>query len=382
MALPFNTSIVFRGPSAGPAAPSFFSARGFGRYVATRFFPAADLHGHRPAVLTRSRLSALSAPVAPYARLRFFPPCASCLPARAHSARCCPRVRSSRPSSSALPRVSRSRLLSCGTFPREPATRLFDGSFAPTPTSRDRFARQAPSEPLTGFPPSSLAPGVVHSLSGHTACATFWVSIWVSIWLYYYFPPNPPRSPLFRSSCSPPSWRSACARAALLGPCFKTGRVPPVRVPRFRYCFASFHSAPALLFSFPSRYFSSIGLRLLFSLRCFAPPLRRALPSTPTLSFFIFHGRFTLFAELPLLLSFFLSYSTLPPVRCGLFPFRSPLLRESVFVSFPLRTGMLASPRFSHSSCPFCYFFFLSPPLRLSSFAQPRGPQYNYYYFC
>jgi len=39
------------------ALPSIFARRGFGRYVATRFLAAADLHGHRPAVPTRARAS-------------------------------------------------------------------------------------------------------------------------------------------------------------------------------------------------------------------------------------------------------------------------------------------------------------------------------------
>jgi len=160
------------GASGGLQAPSIFSAHGFGRKVATHFLAGADLHGHRPAVLTRARLSRLcTSSAAPYPRARFTPPRACCLPARAHTARCCARVRSSRPPSSALPRATQAGRLSCGTFRREPATRGFDWSFAATPTSRDRFARQAPSELLPGLPPASLAAGVVHLLSGRCARA-------------------------------------------------------------------------------------------------------------------------------------------------------------------------------------------------------------------
>lgn len=152
----------------------------------------------------RPAFAAVRVPAAPYPCARFSPPRACCLPARAHTARRCARVRSSRPPSSALPRATRARRLSCGTFRREPATRRFDWSFAATPSSRDRFARQAPSEPLPGLPPASLAPGVVHRLSGRCARAL--------------------GSPGVRARRAPCSRRSARARAALLGPCFKTGR--------------------------------------------------------------------------------------------------------------------------------------------------------------
>lgn len=178
---------------------------------------------------------ALRLPAAPYARARFGPPRAPCLPGPAHRARRCPRLRSSRPPSSALPRATPARPLSCGTFRPEPATRPFDGSFAATPRSRGRFARQAPSEPLPGLPPPSLSPGVVHRLSGRAARAR-------------------------RSARAPRSPRSARARAALLGPCFKTGRPLAPAARACAPCFAPFHSAPAPLFSLPSRYFSAIGL--------------------------------------------------------------------------------------------------------------------------
>lgn len=157
----------------------------------------------------RPAFAAVRVPAAPYPCARFTPPRACCLPARAHTARRCARVRSSRPPSSALPRATRARRLSCGTFRREPATRRFDWSFAATPSSRDRFARQAPSEPLPGLPPPSLAPGVVHRLSGRCARA-----LRVSCLL----------ACLLRARRAPSSRRSARPRAALLGPCFKTGR--------------------------------------------------------------------------------------------------------------------------------------------------------------
>jgi len=162
----------------------------------------------RPAFL------ALRLPAAPYPCARFFPLRAPCLPGDAHGARRCARVCSSRPPSSALPRATRARPLSCGTFRREPATRRFDGSFAATPSSRDRFARQAPSEPQAGLPPPSLSPGVVHRLSGRCARA-----------LCLPGAPRPPRSVLrtFRSRARSAPWSvfqdgprtaSAAARAS------------------------------------------------------------------------------------------------------------------------------------------------------------------------
>lgn len=56
--------------------------------------------------------------------------------------------------------------LSLGTFRREPATRRFDESFAPTRRSAERFARQYPFGPPPGFPPASPCPRVGHRLSG------------------------------------------------------------------------------------------------------------------------------------------------------------------------------------------------------------------------
>ena len=138
-------------------------------------------------------------------RARFGPLRAPCLPGHAHRARRGACVRSSRLSSSALPRAPPARPLSCGTFRPEPATRQFDGSFAATPSSRDRFARQAPSEPLPGLPPPSLSPGVVHRLSGQ-------VSGVIYLSLQLRTPTRPKYYILATHSIN-----------LLLGPCYKTG---------------------------------------------------------------------------------------------------------------------------------------------------------------
>lgn len=62
-------------------------------------------------------------------------------------------------------------LLSWGKLQVEPATRWFDWSFAPIPRFDDRFARQNRYEPPSGFPLTSLYPGIVHHLSGPIKCA-------------------------------------------------------------------------------------------------------------------------------------------------------------------------------------------------------------------
>lgn len=309
--------------SGGPAAPSFFGARGFGRYVATHFFPGADLHGHRPAVLTRPRPSALCAPAAPYLCARFGPPCARCLPAHAHSARRRPRVRSSRRPSAALPRAARARRLSCGTFRREPATRQFDGSFAATPRSQDRFARQAPLELLPGLPPPSLAPGVVHRLSGRCA-----------------------RTPRARRA-APSALRRARAQRSLVRVSRRAAHSPAGRPRSRRFRAFSLCSRSAFLLSL------AVLLRYrpapLFSLRWAAPPLHRPRPSTATPPARCATGLPPSPAERP---ARFCAAGTPPAVRRGLLPFRSPLLRESVFVSSPPRTDMLksrGSPRASRA---------------------------------
>ena len=53
-----------------------------------------------------------------------------------------------------------------GNFGVEPATRWFDGSFAPIPSLDERFARQHRNGPPPEFPPASTYPGIVHHLSG------------------------------------------------------------------------------------------------------------------------------------------------------------------------------------------------------------------------
>lgn len=245
--------------SGGAAAPSFFGAPGFGRQVATHFLPAADLHGHRPAVPTRARPSS-ARPRGPLSARTVHPALRPLLTSARPLGPPPPARSQFEASLGALPPGAPARPLSCGTFRPEPATRPFDGSFAATPRSRDRFARQTPSEPRARLPPPSLAPGVVHRLSGRCALALCL--------------PGAPRPP------PPSSRRSARARPALLGPCYKTGRGHPPTTPQHQ------HHHHQQLRSLPTQTFlllpvasSSLLLLLLLPLCCSqaprAPPVSR-----------------------------------------------------------------------------------------------------------
>lgn len=75
---------VVPGASRRRSAPSIFGAPRFGGYVATRFLADADLHGHRPAVLTAPAPSLSVLRSAAYPPQRFAPPCGPRLPQAAH----------------------------------------------------------------------------------------------------------------------------------------------------------------------------------------------------------------------------------------------------------------------------------------------------------
>ncbi|PKX89132.1 hypothetical protein P174DRAFT_464833 [Aspergillus novofumigatus IBT 16806] len=105
-------------------------------------------------------------------------------------------------------------------------------SFAPIPKFDDRFARQNRCEPPPEFPLASPYSGIVHHLSG------------------------------------PHSY----AHVRLLGPCFKTGHLRPLRqlwsqtLP-FQQFHVLFNSLFKVLFIFRSLYLCAIGLRPVFSFR-------------------------------------------------------------------------------------------------------------------
>jgi hypothetical protein len=65
-------------------------------------------------------------------------------------------------------------------------------------------------------------------------------------------------------------------------------------------------------------------------------------------------------------------HQALPPARFGLFPFRSPLLRESLLLSFPAGTEMFQFPAFPHPAL--CVQAGVTPHdgCRVSPFGYPR----------
>ena len=119
-----------------------------------------------------------------------------------------------------------------------------------------------------------------------------------------------------------------------------------------------FHSPPGVLFTFPSRYYT---LSVTWSYLAFGdgPPFFRQDSSCPDvlrlrLAFFRFRVR----GCYPLSLSFpehsanfFLLFAVPKPliyfyIKFGLFRFRSPLLSESIFLSFPPGNEMFQFPGF------------------------------------
>lgn len=127
--------------------------------------------------------------------------------------------------------------LSLGTFRREPATRRFDESFAPTRRSAERFARQYPFGPPPGFPPASPCPRVGHRLSGSRTtartpdlapavhggpwCGGFWEgrAAGLPVGSPWHVSLSLRVSGIEHPTTRSPTW--------LLGPCFKTGPTTP-----------------------------------------------------------------------------------------------------------------------------------------------------------
>lgn len=180
---------IAAGPRSGALPRSIFRARRFGWWVATHSLEDADRWGHLPAVATGGRRSSRPGP-APAPGVRLVPPRPSCLPGGAHAPPAFPRppmpaaagaaLRSlgggrgacpPLPPTSALRAATARRRLSWETFRRQPATRRFDESFAPMPSSDERFARQHRGGPPPGFRPASPSPGIDHRLSGPRAPA-------------------------------------------------------------------------------------------------------------------------------------------------------------------------------------------------------------------
>ena len=109
-----------------------------------------------------------------------------------------------------------------------------------------------------------------------------------------------------------------------------------------------FHSPPGVLFTFPSRYCFTIGHQVVFSLGRWSSLLptrfhvsRGTLDTVPCMQGFDYRA-FTFFGwafQLDSSTSFTLDDCPQPrcgcPLRFGLFPVRSPLLRKSRLITFP-----------------------------------------------
>ena len=134
-----------------------------------------------------------------------------------------------------------------------------------------------------------------------------------------------------------------------------------------------FHSAPAVLFTFPSRYLFTIGRQVVFSLRRWSSQIQTGfLVSRPTRGHHQQKLRFRRRGSHPLWPAFPCRWSSVtfsdccarrlsrlscPSTPClqrqpaitqprfRLFPFRSPLLGESLLFSLPRGTEMFQFPR-------------------------------------
>jgi hypothetical protein len=110
-----------------------------------------------------------------------------------------------------------------------------------------------------------------------------------------------------------------------------------------------FHSPPGVLFTFPSRYYFSIGHQVVFSLGRWSSLLptgflvsRGTLEHNLDLKNFAYRT-FTFYSRpFQAFQLFFSSFVLCPQPQYkywfGLFPLRSPLLRESIFLSLPQGT--------------------------------------------
>ena len=119
-----------------------------------------------------------------------------------------------------------------------------------------------------------------------------------------------------------------------------------------------FHSPPGVLFTFPSRYFSTIGHYTVFSLGWWSTRIPAGFlvsdctQDTRLIQLNADYGAFTLFGVTSqrLLLEICIIMQVLQPhsstlLWFGLVQFRSPLLPESRLISFPRGTKMVQFPR-------------------------------------
>ena len=123
-----------------------------------------------------------------------------------------------------------------------------------------------------------------------------------------------------------------------------------------------FHSPPGVLFTFPSRYWFTIGYSGIFSLTRWSSQIQKGFHvSLPTWDTILKYSRFRLqdfhllWYSIPTASSNTSNWLIIVPqpsnyLEFRLIPFRSPLLRESLLLSFPLVTKMFQFTRFALSS--------------------------------
>ena len=119
-----------------------------------------------------------------------------------------------------------------------------------------------------------------------------------------------------------------------------------------------------MLPTFPSRYWSTIGLPIVFSLAAWSPQLQTGFHVSRPTQVASSHASLSrtglspppvvLSRTVPVRSTCFVDTPTTPNtpqgIRFRLFPFRSPLLRASMFLSFPAGTKMFQFPAFPPSS--------------------------------
>ena len=124
-----------------------------------------------------------------------------------------------------------------------------------------------------------------------------------------------------------------------------------------------------MLFTFPSRYWFTIGLRVIFSLGGRSPQIQTGFHvSRPTQVPSRRSSGFRLRGSNPLCRAFPDTSANLN----GLIPVRSPLLRESRLISLPPGTEMFQFPGFALTPYVFRCQCTGSTPVRVAPFGNPR----------
>ncbi len=141
-----------------------------------------------------------------------------------------------------------------------------------------------------------------------------------------------------------------------------------------------------MLFTFPSRYWYTIGLRVIFSLGGWSPRIQTGfLVSRPTqvpprtsLDFRLRGSNplcraFPDTSANPLIIFCWRPYNPAGRTRrFGLFPLRSPLLRESRLIYFPSGTEMFQFPEFALLTYGFSQQSMASTAMRVTPLGNPR----------